>query len=107
LSAIKSGDVRMLPRWYFGLRAVLIGTGGTFLIFVTLYAGSFVAFTMHGTGSWLALADGPSGLRFFLTTVPWVLVALSLLFILVLEVLVRHYSFAYRAPLLVSLLVIL
>ncbi len=104
LEAIRCGDVRMKPRWFFALRAVLLGTGITILLFASLFIGSFIVFSLRQTGLWFAPSYGLRGTYLFLRAVPWVLVALSALFVVVLELMVRHYSFAYRAPLAYSLL---
>lgn len=104
LEAIRCGDVRMKPRWFFALRAVLLGTGITILLFATLFIGSFIVFSLRQSGLWFTPSYGLRGTYLFLRAVPWVLVALSMLFAVVLELMVRHYSFAYRAPLAYSLL---
>lgn len=104
LKNIRDGKVRMRPRWYFVLRAALLGVGVTILLFALFFSVGFVLFFVRRTGLWQSLSFGPGGIRVFLNALPWVLIALSLLFLALLEVLVRRYSFAYRAPLAYSLL---
>lgn len=106
LSAIKSGKAKMRPRWHFVLRGILLATGAMIAGLLLLYLASFIVFSMRQTGAWFAPAFGLPGWFSFLRHVPWILIALSVIFIAVLEVLVRRYSFAYRRPLLYSVLVI-
>jgi hypothetical protein len=47
------------------------------------------------------------GMIIFVLSSPWLLIVLAAAFIVILEVLVRRYSFAYRKPLLYSVLVLL
>lgn len=106
LETIKNGKIKMRPRWQFILRAALIATGGIILLLTILYLVSFIIFTSRETGAWFVPAFGIGGWYAFLVSLPWLLIILSLIFITVLELLVRHYAFAYRRPLLYSMLAI-
>lgn len=97
----------MRPRWQFVLRGLLLALGGVFLALVGMYLLSFIFFALYQTGASDALFLGPRGVRVFFTSLPWVLVALGVVFIVVLEVLMRRYTLAYRQPLLYSVLGIL
>ncbi|MDO8489862.1 MAG: hypothetical protein Q7S47_00425 [bacterium] len=101
---IKTRRIHMRPKWHFVLKALLAGLGGILLFLVTLYLGSFVFFMMQQTGVWEAPYFGLRGVHLFLTSLPWILIAVLALFWIVLEMLVRRYSFAYRQPLLYSVL---
>ena len=107
LTAIKSGRVKMRPRWQFVLRATLIAVGVIVMFLALLYLVSFILFVLHQTGAWFVPAFGPSGWFAFFHRLPWVLIGLAILFIIILEVLVRRYAFAYQRPLLASALSIL
>jgi len=104
LDEIKSGHIKMRPRWHFILGAVLAILGICIIGLVLLFLGSFILFSMRQTGSFFAPSFGFRGWFVFLRTIPWILVLLALLFVIVLEVLVRKYSFTYRKPLLYSVL---
>ncbi|MBU6500605.1 MAG: hypothetical protein KGJ89_04080 [Patescibacteria group bacterium] len=106
LNAIKSGRAKMLPRWHFVLKGVLLAIGVLLLAFLLLYLVSFIVFSMHQTGVWFVPVFGLPGWFSFLRHIPWILIGLSLLFIIVLEILVRRYSFTYRKPLLYSVFAI-
>ena len=102
LQAIRSGGVRMRPKWHFAVRAALMAAGAIILFLALLYLASFVLFVLRRTGVWFVPAFGPSGWYAFLRAIPWILVVVFLAFVATLEVLVRRYSFAYRRPLLIS-----
>jgi hypothetical protein len=102
LSAIKSGHVKMRPKWHFVLRAALFATGAILLFLVLLYLVSFIIFSLRQTGVWFVPLFGSRGWFVFFRLLPWLLVLLAIIFAGILELLVRHYSFAYRKPLLYS-----
>lgn len=102
LQAIRSGRVKMRPKWRFVLHAALIVSGAILLLLALLYLVSFAVFSLRETGAWFVPAFGPRGWYAFLRAIPWFLIAVSLVFIAILETLVRRHSFAYRRPLLVS-----
>ncbi len=106
LEAIKSGNTHMRPKWHFILYGALFVIGGIILLLVILYLASFIVFTVRHTGVVFAPRFGSRGLFVFLRSLPWLLILLSLFFIVILEVLVRRYSFAYRKPLLYSIFAI-
>ena len=107
LDRIREGDVLMRPRWHFMLRTLLVAIGGIIVGLVVLYLISFVVFMLRQTGVAYVPALGFAGMVRFLISLPWLLVIAALAFILVLEVLVRKYSFAYRRPLVYSLVIVL
>lgn len=104
ISKIKSGEAHMKPKWHFVLNTVLAVVGIVLVVLVLLYIASFIVFAMRQTGVWFVPSFGFRGIWLFISSVPWVLVLLGIIFIAVLELLVRHYSFAYRKPLLYSVI---
>lgn len=105
--AIKSGQVKMRPRWYFILKTALAISGGLFVLLTILYLASLIIFISRQSGAWFAPAFGIGGMYIFLSHLPWLLVFLAVVFIIVLELLASHYPLAYRQPLLYSALVII
>ena len=103
LAAIRSGRVHMRPKWHFALRAALAALGGIIVFLALLYLVSFIFYMLRLTGAWFTPAFGFRGMYASLMSVPWLLVLLSLMFVAILEILVRRYAFAYRKPLLYSL----
>ena len=107
LTAIQTGQVKMRPRWHFVLQAVLLAVGAVLLLLTLVYLASFIIFSLRQTGVLFVPLFGSAGWREFFHSLPWILIFLVAVFLVVLEVLVRRYSFAYRQPLLASALGIL
>ncbi len=102
LKTIESGRVKMLPKWKFVLRTSLMIVGVVLIALTALYLASFIVFMLRQSGALFAPGFGYPGVKIFLTSLPWVLIGASILFIILLETLVKHYSFAYGRPLLYS-----
>jgi hypothetical protein len=107
LDAIASGRVKMRSRSYFVLQTILAIVGGVILGLFLIYIVGFMIFLLRQSGVLLAPGLGFSGWYIFFRSLPWLLIVLSLIFLLVLVVLINHYAFAYQRPLLYSLLGIL
>lgn len=107
MDAIQKGGVRMRPKWHFVLSSLLAFLGVLILSLALLYAFSLALFFMRDSGVFFAPSFGPRGWWDFLQGAPWLLLSLVLIFIVLLEHLVRRYSFVYKKPLLISALVIL
>jgi hypothetical protein len=107
LARIKSGSVKMKPRFRFVLRALLLISGLVIAALLVLYLISFVFFMWRANSVWLTPAFGLRGLGIFIMSLPWVLLLFIIFFVLILEILVRHFSFGYRRPLLYSVFGIL
>lgn len=104
LKKIKSEKVKMRPKIYFVLRGVLIALSIVFVILFVLYLVSFVFFSLRISGVWYLPRFGFPGLGIFLVSFPWLLIVIAILLIIVLEVLVKRFSFTYRRPILYSIL---
>ncbi len=107
LEAIKHGKIKMRPRWHFVLKGVLLILGIILAFLFLLYLVSFMLFTMQQGGGWFAPVFGMRGWLLFLRSLPLLLMLVAGIFIVVLEMLVRKYSFAYRKPLLYSISAVL
>jgi hypothetical protein len=103
LEKIKDEDVKMKPKAHFVLKSVLYIVASSVVFLFIVYLSSFIVFfsKMHGVEH--APGFGLVGLQIFLTSLPWLLVLGVLLLIVVLELLVRHFEFGYRKPILYSL----
>lgn len=104
LATIKSGQVKMRPRWHFILKAILAILGAIIIFLTVLYLASFIIFILRQTGVLFMPAFGMEGWFAFFSHLPVFLIILLAVFIIVLELLVRHYAFAYRRPLFYSAL---
>lgn len=106
LGAIRERGLAMRPRWYFVLRGALVALSAVIVLLGGLYLASLVVFLMRHTGAWFVPAFGARGWLALLLSLPWALMVLLGLFVVVLELLVRRYAFAYRRPLLDTAIVL-
>lgn len=104
LETIEAGKVTMKPRWHFVLRTVVLALGAVILFLALLYLVSFIFFIDRFTGLSFAPGYGTHEWYEFFTSLPWLLILLAAIFVILLELLVRRYSAAYRNPLIYSLL---
>jgi hypothetical protein len=107
MDAIRTGRVKMRPRWRHVLSSVLAAIGAIILLLTLLYIMSFAIFMLRQSGALFVPVFGMRGLFSFFAAIPIVLIILLIVFMIILEVLVRRYAFTYRRPLLVSVLAIL
>jgi hypothetical protein len=103
-AAIAEGRVRMRPRWHFFLRTALGAVGGIIVLLLVVYIMSFTIFSLRQSGIWFMPSFGSRGWITFLFSLPWVLIGLAGLFVVLLEIMVRRYSFGYRQPLLYTVI---
>jgi hypothetical protein len=107
LDKIQSGRIKMRPKIYFILKSIFIVISIFIIALFILYLISFITFSMRASGAWYLLPFGSPGIKATFTLAPWLLISLGVVLIIVLEILVKHFSFAYRRPVLYSLLVIM
>ncbi len=94
VAAIQTGKIQMRPKWQFVLHAILIFVGTILSTLVLVYLSSFTIF----------ISTQSHNIHELFETLPWLVIFLAVIFIIILEVLVRKYSFAYKKPLLYSVL---
>ena len=107
LAKIESGEAYMKPRWHFILKTVLWLSGTVIVALLLIFVASLTLFSLRQTGVLFIPAFGFRGIGAFLLSLPWILIVFAVVFIIVLEILVKRYTFAYRRPLLYSILGIL
>lgn len=107
LGAIKSGGTKMKPKWHFILRTALFLSGCLLVFLLLVYLVSLGLFVLDEHQLWVVPSFGFRGIFLFLFSLPWLLIALVLIFLALLQLLVRHYSFAYSRPLFYSALGVL
>ncbi len=101
LSAIESGKVTMRPKWHFVAHTALLVVGTVIVYLLILYLMSFMVFVVREQGP--GMRPGPGRvINQVLHSLPWILVALSIGFIALLQSLVKRYHFGYGKPLLYS-----
>lgn len=84
----------MKPKIYFVLRTLFFALSAVLGFLFVLYLISFVFFCAREARGFFPLLFG----------LPWFLIFLSVVLVVLLEILVRHFSFGYRAPILYTLL---
>ena len=107
MEKIESGRVKMRPKWRFILETVLWIVGLAVAALASLYLISLTVFVLHRSGLWFAPSFGPRGWMVLLVSFPWLILIAAVIFIVGLEIFVRHYSFAWRYPLLYSTLAVM
>lgn len=103
-AAIKAGEVAMRPKWHFVLKAALGICGSLLLLLAIVHILSLAIFVSRQNGIWAASAFGLKGLGLLLSSIPWLMILVGIVFVILLEVLVKKYAFAYRRPLIYSVL---
>jgi len=107
LEKIKSHQIKMRPKFYFVLKGILVMAAilivGVFILFLI----SFIGFHLRASGVWYLPGFGLRALGPYFRLFPWILIIGSLILIVILEILVRRYSFAWRWPAFYSLLIII
>lgn len=102
LDRIINGDIKKVPKFVFSIKALLFFLAiiivSAFVIFLT----SFVIYALQVSDLLFLPKFGLKGIEVLFRNLPWLLILLVLFFILILEILVTRYSFAYRRPLLYS-----
>lgn len=102
--SIRSGEIKMRPRWYFVMRDTLGTMAIVIVLLIAVYLASFIIFVLHQDGAWFVPVFGFSGWYALFNALPWVLITLSGLFVVLLASLATRYQFGYKWPLLYSLL---
>jgi hypothetical protein len=100
--AIEAGSVKMRPKWHFIARTALLTVGLALVFFTGVYLASFIIFILHQTGVWFLPVFGLSNIHILLFSLPWLLIVIAGIFIILVEILLRQYPFAYRRPLMYS-----
>ena len=103
MAAIKDGSVHMRPRWHFILFSSFALVGVAIVVLGLVYIASLLVFFMRDSGMWFIPSFGSRGWWEFFHALPWMLVLLIGVFVVLLQVLVRRYSFIYKKPLITSL----
>jgi glucan phosphoethanolaminetransferase (alkaline phosphatase superfamily) len=104
LAKIQVGQAKMKPKWYFMGRTLATIFTGVILAAVLVFLISFILFALKLSGAWFVPSFGARGLGLLFSSLPWILILVVLLFIVLLEWLIKKYSHVYHKPLLYSAL---
>lgn len=102
LGLIEKGQTKMKPKWHFVLKTILFILGVVIVFLIALYIASFGLFILDESDLWSVPSFGLAGAYIFIKSLPWLLIAMVLGFLIILQVLVRRYAFAYQRPLVFS-----
>lgn len=94
-SQIKSGQLKMKPKWYFIMGTVLLFQGTLGAILLGIFVSNLCFYHLRNYGPFGYLFLGRAGLDPFLDTFPWKLLILVGLSLLVGFKLLKKYEFSY------------
>lgn len=104
LSTINEGHIKMKPRWQFVLQSIAMIVGLVLVFLLILFVASFSIFILQRSGVWFAPVFGSHGFLELLMTLPVLFLVITVIFLLLLQLLVHHYSFSYTRPILYTLI---
>ena len=104
INKIKKEQIKMRPKIYFILRTLLISLITLLVTLFILYLISFIIFNLRASGIWFLPKFGFGVIGLFFRSLPWLLILTAVILIIVLEIFVKRFSFAYRRPILYSIL---
>ncbi len=104
LAHIQTGKINMKPKWHFMVRSISLGSGLLLTGLLSLYFMSLVFFVLRESGIWWTSGFGIQGLLFFITTSPWLLITITLIFLSTVYILIRHFGHNYRHHAIYSLI---
>ena len=107
ISNIRDGQIKMQSKAHFALKSGLIVLGIFLVALFILYLISFIIFALRASGAWYLPSFGFSGIKTSLILLPWLLILIAVILMILLEVLVKRFSFAYRQPVFYSILSII
>jgi len=103
MNKIHAGGVHMRPRWQFVFISALYLLGALITLLAILYLASLSVFLLRDSGVWFAPTFGARGWFALAHSLPVYMILFVVLFVLLLQFLVRRYAFVYKRPLLASL----
>jgi hypothetical protein len=104
ISKIKTGEIKMKPKFYFVLKLLLLLLGVIVLTFLALFLVSFIIFSLRVNGILASPKAGFWGFKILFSSLPWVLILGVILLIATSELFAKHFPFIYRRPVLYSTL---
>jgi hypothetical protein len=106
LETVQKNNIRMIPKWKFVLYSSL-GIIGTFFIFVlAVFLFSLTLFLLSRYGFMYMPFFGFMATLRALDALPQLLLGCSIILLIIVEALTRYYTFSFKRPLLLMLLLI-
>lgn len=107
IDEIKTNKIKMKPKSYFALRVLFSLLILMIVFLIVIFLASFIVFALNVNGGLLAVGFGLRGISPLFVSFPWLILLFAGLLIILLEILLNHFSFAYRRPLIYSFMGIL
>lgn len=104
LQFVEKNKISMIPRWKFVLYSLLGITLAVFSFVLVTFFGSMIIFILSKHGFLYLPLFGLNGIVHSIRAVPFVLFILTLILIVIVELLVKNYSFSFRRPVVATLL---
>jgi len=104
LEKIKEEVIKMKPKSHFVFKTIIYVLGFIFIFLFVIFLASFIIFSLRIRGAWYFPAFGLRGLGLLFASFPWLLLIFAIIFIVILEVFAKRFSFVYKKPLLYSIL---
>lgn len=107
LKRIEAPDFKVYSRTYFVLQMIALVVVAALILLLSVFLFNFIYFSVQISGRVSLLNFGSPGIVPFLMFFPWPLLLLDILFVFVLQKLLRRFRFGYRVPILRFLFVLL
>jgi len=107
IDKVKSGQIKMKSKMHFILKTTLFFLITSFTALFVVFLISFIIFILKANGVWFLPGFGFKIIGTFFISLPWILILIAIALIIVLELLVKNFSFAYRRPIFYSILIII
>src|ERR1035437_2572491 len=96
LQKIRLGEIHKRPRVYFIIQIISMTVIAFLTLITSLFAISFILFSIHESGELFLLGFGARGFITFLSLFPWFTLCITIVLIFLLEWLMRHFKFNYH-----------
>ena len=103
LDKIRNDEVTMRSKNYFAFKVVLLVIVAVLVLLTSSLLVSFIFFSVSVSGRLLLLGFGWRGFEVFFITFPWGTLLIDIIFVVLLESLLKKFQFGYRNPILYTL----
>ena len=107
LGKIKKEKIKMKPKIHFVFGTFLLMLGILVLVLFIPYLVSLIVFSLRVSGVLFLPKFGLSGIKMLLSSLPWLLISITVFLIVLLEIFARKFTFVYRRPVIYSLIIII
>ncbi len=101
---IKEDKIKMRPKIFFALKTFLFSLLTLLLIIFVIYLFSFLFFHLKMSGVWFLPKFGFSATGILIKSLPWLLILTVVVSVIILEIFIKRFSFAYRRPIIYSVI---